>query len=133
MTAGCGIGFPAAYALAPEVAPAAWRSSLSSLMIGFMPLGELVGALVVLLVDPELDNSVKGCSAAYYPSRALSDETCAWRSLCEMSALPAFMFLALATSFLDESPQFLATQGRGEECEQVGAGCTETYHMLDKC
>lgn len=119
--AGCGIGFPAAYSLMPEVAPSTWRSSLSTLMIGFMPLGELIGALVVLLVDPELDNSARGCSASsYYPVRALQEpELCAWRTLCEMSAIPAFFFLVLASRFLDESPQFLASCGRYEECEQV--------------
>lgn len=31
---------------AMQVAPSHWRSSLSTLMIGFMPLGELIGALV---------------------------------------------------------------------------------------
>lgn len=119
--AGCGIGFPAAYSLMPEVAPASWRSSLSTLMIGFMPLGELIGALVVLFVDPELDNSARGCSASsYYPARALQEpELCAWRTLCEMSAIPAFFFLVLAGNFLDESPQFLASCGRYDECEQV--------------
>lgn len=118
--AGCGIGFPAAYSLMPEVAPSHWRSSLSTLMIGFMPLGELIGALVVLFVDPELDNSARGCSSSYYPSMALQEpEICAWRTLCEMSAIPAFFFLILACRFLDESPQFLASSGRYDECEQV--------------
>ncbi|CAE7360647.1 svop [Symbiodinium microadriaticum] len=118
---GCGIGFPAAYSLMPEVAPSGWRSSLNTLMIGFMPLGELIGALVVLFVDPELDNSARGCSMdLYYPSRALMQpELCAWKTLCEMSAIPAFLFLILASKFLDESPQFLANCGRFEECEQV--------------
>jgi len=118
---GCGIGFPAAYSLMPEVAPSGWRSSLNTLMIGFMPLGELIGALVVLFVDPELDNSARGCSMdLYYPSRALiQPELCAWKTLCEMSAIPAFLFLILASKFLDESPQFLANCGRYEECEEV--------------
>lgn len=77
----------------------------------------------MLFVDPELDNSVVGCSLPYYPSRALQEpENCAWKSLCELSAIPAFMFLLLAASFLEESPMFLASQGRGEECEQVRPG-----------
>ncbi|CAE7669240.1 svop-1 [Symbiodinium pilosum] len=118
--AGCGIGFPAAYSLMPEVAPSGWRSSLSTLMIGFMPLGELIGSLVVLMVDPELDNSARGCSFdVYYPSRALMEpELCAWKTLCEMSAIPAFCFLILACRFMDESPHFLANCGRYEECEE---------------
>ncbi|CAE7619725.1 svop [Symbiodinium natans] len=119
--AGCGIGFPAAYSLMPEVAPSSWRSSLSTLMIGFMPLGELIGALVVLFVDPELDNSARGCSIdRYFPSRALLEpELCAWKTLCEMSAIPAFLFFILACRFMDESPQFLANCGRFDECLEV--------------
>lgn len=119
--AGCGIGFPAGYSLMPEVCPSSWKCALSTLMIGFMPLGEMVGALGVLAIDPELDSSAVGCSyEMYYPSKALlQPERCAWKSLCELSAIPAFLFLILAAKFLDESPMWLACHGRYEECEEV--------------
>eukprot|EP00933_Yihiella_yeosuensis_P084723 TRINITY_DN99348_c0_g1_i1.p1 TRINITY_DN99348_c0_g1~~TRINITY_DN99348_c0_g1_i1.p1 ORF type:complete len:525 (+),score=104.71 TRINITY_DN99348_c0_g1_i1:142-1716(+) len=117
---GCGIGFPAVYSLMPEVCPAEWRGGISTLMIGFMPLGELVAALFVLFVDPELNNSAKYCSVGiYYPTKSFLDpERCVWRTLCELSAVPAFIFLMLSSHFLHESPQFLAAQGRWEELEE---------------
>lgn len=118
---GCGIGFPAVYTLMPEVCPAKWRGAVSTLMIGFMPLGEFFAALWVLLVDPELDNSAKGCDFnLYYPTKTLQDpDRCTWKTLCELSAIPAFCFLMLAIKFLYESPQFLAAQGRFDELEKV--------------
>jgi len=119
--AGCGIGFPAGYSLMPEVSPVSWKCGLSTLMIGFMPLGEIIGALGVLAIDPGLNNSAIGCSyEMYWPSKALlQPERCAWKSLCELSAIPAFMFLILAAKYLDESPLWLACHGRYEECEEV--------------
>eukprot|EP00930_Biecheleria_cincta_P035449 TRINITY_DN24383_c0_g1_i1.p1 TRINITY_DN24383_c0_g1~~TRINITY_DN24383_c0_g1_i1.p1 ORF type:complete len:518 (-),score=107.26 TRINITY_DN24383_c0_g1_i1:74-1627(-) len=118
---GCGVGFPAVYTLMPEVCPAKWRGAVSTLMIGFMPLGELFAALWVLLVDPELDNSAKGCDFnMYYPTKTLQDpDRCTWKTLCELSAIPAFCFLMMATNFLYESPQLLASQGRFDELEKV--------------
>eukprot|EP00933_Yihiella_yeosuensis_P048148 TRINITY_DN4418_c2_g1_i1.p1 TRINITY_DN4418_c2_g1~~TRINITY_DN4418_c2_g1_i1.p1 ORF type:complete len:521 (+),score=124.90 TRINITY_DN4418_c2_g1_i1:113-1675(+) len=118
---GCGIGFPAVYSLMPEVCPAKWRGGISTLMIGFMPLGELFAAIFVLFVDPGLNNGSRMCDVGtIYPTKALMDpETCVWRTLCELSAIPAFMFLFITSQFLHESPQFLAAQGRWEELEQI--------------
>lgn len=114
---GCGIGFPAVYSLMPEVCPTKIRGMLSSLMIGFMPLGELFAALVLLWVDPYLNKTRGHCELGIQMITA--DETCSWRSLCAYSALPAFFFFILSYFFLPESPHFLAVNGREEELEQV--------------
>lgn len=117
---GCGIGFPAVYSLIPEVCPAYLRGSLCTLMIGFMPLGELYAAIGVLNIDPYLSHDAFGCEAGYYPSRSLLNPTeCSWKTLCEFSALPALAFFTFVAFFLYESPFFLALQGRHAELEGV--------------
>lgn len=117
---GCGIGFPTVYSLIPEVCPANWRGPVSTLMIGFMPLGELYAALGVLLFDRNLDHTVEGCESGYYPAGSLVDPAdCAWKALCEFSAMPAFACLAFTAVFLNESPLYLAAQGRCEEAQEV--------------
>mmetsp|Transcript_120091 Transcript_120091/g.299578 ORF Transcript_120091/g.299578 Transcript_120091/m.299578 type:complete len:561 (-) Transcript_120091:44-1726(-) len=116
---GCGIGFPSIYSLIPEVCPTKLRGSLSTLMIGFMPLGELYAALLVLLVDPELSHSQGQCeSLAFYPNMLFPRE-CTWRSMCELSALPAFVFLGFSFFFLYESPHYLCSQGRSGDVNEV--------------
>lgn len=117
---GCGIGFPAVYSLIPEVCPMHLRGSVSTLMIGFMPLGELFAAYGVLLIDPTLDRSTRHCEVGYFPSRGLANPTeCSWKTLCEFSALPSFALLVAASFCLYESPHYLAASGRFEELEEV--------------
>jgi len=117
---GCGIGFPTIYAFIPEVCPTELRSSICTLMIGFMPIGELYAAILVLCIDPDLKHTSGHCEAGYFPSRnMMKPYECSWRALCEYSAIPAFVFFGLALCFLHESPQFLAVQGRYDELENV--------------
>lgn len=115
--AGCGIGFPAVYSMIPEVCSTKWRSSISTLLIGFMPLGELYASTGVLLIDPELDSGAEGCEAGvHFPSRGLIYPTeCSWRSLCEFSALPALIFLFLTFFLLHESPHYLICNRKHDE------------------
>mmetsp|Transcript_8130 Transcript_8130/g.17182 ORF Transcript_8130/g.17182 Transcript_8130/m.17182 type:complete len:463 (-) Transcript_8130:83-1471(-) len=118
---GCGVGFPAVYSLIPEVCPTSWRSSISTLMIGFMPLGELFAASGVMLIDPYLDHDAEGCELGYYyPSRNLvNPEECSWKALSEYSAIPAVALLFLSARFLCESPAYLAARGSYEQLEEV--------------
>jgi len=116
---GCGIGFPSIYSLIPEVCPTNFRGGLSTLMIGFMPLGELYAAILVLLVDPTLSHSKGHCEAyGFYPNMLYPRE-CTWRSMCELSAIPAFVFLVLSYFFLYESPHYLCGKGRAEDVNAV--------------
>eukprot|EP00928_Gymnodinium_smaydae_P034345 TRINITY_DN24360_c1_g4_i1.p1 TRINITY_DN24360_c1_g4~~TRINITY_DN24360_c1_g4_i1.p1 ORF type:complete len:499 (+),score=54.01 TRINITY_DN24360_c1_g4_i1:83-1579(+) len=116
---GCGVGFPSVYSLMPEVCPTHLRGSMSSLMIGFMPLGELYAALLVLFVDPTLSSSQHHCELyAHYPNM-YRPFVCTWRTMCELSALPAFFFFVCSFFFLWESPQYLCAHGRAEEARVV--------------
>jgi len=118
---GCGIGFPAVYSLIPEVCPSHTRGSICTLMIGFMPLGEVYAACGVLLIDPKLDGDTDHCDGGvYYPSYGLANpDHCTWKALCEYSALPALVFFLVSYLSLPESPHFLAAQGRYAELEDV--------------
>ncbi|CAD7946524.1 unnamed protein product [Amoebophrya sp. A25] len=44
---------------------------------------------------------------------------CSWRMLCEYSAVPAFLFLALAYFFLEESPHYLRSKGKYSELQKT--------------
>lgn len=114
---GCGIGFPAVYSLMPEVCPTKLRGMLSSIMIGFMPLGELFAALVLLSVDPYLNRTRGHCELGMRV--VTGDAKCSWRTLCVYSALPAFFFFVLSYFFLYESPHYLAMKGERDELDQV--------------
>mmetsp|Transcript_7847 Transcript_7847/g.18294 ORF Transcript_7847/g.18294 Transcript_7847/m.18294 type:complete len:521 (+) Transcript_7847:105-1667(+) len=118
---GCGIGFPAVYSLIPEVCPSHIRGSICTLMIGFMPLGEVYAASGVLLLDPTLTGDTDHCdSGKYYPSYGLvNPDHCTWKALCEYSAIPALVFFLVSYLSLPESPHFLAEQRRYEELEDV--------------
>mmetsp|Transcript_65896 Transcript_65896/g.157539 ORF Transcript_65896/g.157539 Transcript_65896/m.157539 type:complete len:530 (-) Transcript_65896:59-1648(-) len=118
---GCGIGFPAVYSLIPEVCPSTARGSTCTVMIGFMPLGEVYAACGVLLYDRDLDGSTRHCdTGAYYPTRGLMEpDHCSWKALCEYSALPALIFFLVSFAALPESPYFLAERGRVTELEGI--------------
>jgi len=116
---GCGIGFPAVYSLMPEVCPTKIRGMLSSIMIGFMPLGELFAALVLLSVDPELNRTRGHCELGMHV--VTGGSRCSWRTLCIYSALPAFFFFVLSYFLLYESPHYLAMNGEREELDRVMA------------
>lgn len=117
---GCGIGFPTVYTLIPEVCPTHLRGSICTLMIGFMPLGELYAALGVLLIDPNLDRNTADCELGYYPSRGLANpDECSWKTLCEFSAIPAFTFLVFVTFLLYESPHYFNSHGHYAEAGKV--------------
>lgn len=116
---GCGIGFPSVYSLIPEVCPTSTRAGMSTLMIGFMPAGELYAALMVLAVDPTLSHADQQCAGdGPYPN-LIAPTWCTWRTMCELSALPAFTFLLISWFALPESPHWLRTQGRFEELGAV--------------
>lgn len=120
---GCGIGFPSVYSLIPEVCPTEYRGMMSSILIGFMPLGELYAAFLVLAIDPNLEHSSEHCELGW-DSRL---HECSWRMLCMYSAVPAFLFFAAALLFLYESPHFLASKGKHAKAEQVLA-TIERWH-----
>lgn len=102
---GCGIGFPAVYAMIAEVCPTEYRGSTSAVMIGFMALGELFAAVGVFVIDPNLDSS-KGDGRT-------------WRLLVQYSAAPAFVFLAMSACMLMESPLYLVSKGRIDDLNDV--------------
>eukprot|EP00933_Yihiella_yeosuensis_P050519 TRINITY_DN48320_c0_g1_i1.p1 TRINITY_DN48320_c0_g1~~TRINITY_DN48320_c0_g1_i1.p1 ORF type:complete len:656 (+),score=123.50 TRINITY_DN48320_c0_g1_i1:145-2112(+) len=116
----CGIGFPAVYSMMPEVCPVKWRGAICTLMVAFMPIGEFISAFGISRVDPGLNDSQRMCdSGIIYPGKSLQNPTaCVWRTLCEMSAIPAAVFFLLSIFCLDESPMFLAASGRFEEAEK---------------
>jgi len=114
---GCGIGFPAVYSLIPEVCPTNWRGSVSSMMIGFMPLGELCAAIVLWYVDPNLQHTTDHCELGYDIN--IPHHHCSWRHLCVYSAMPAFLFLLVAIYLLFESPHFLAAKNRPDGVDTV--------------
>jgi len=115
---GCGIGFPSVYSLIPEVCPTQWRGIVSALMIGFMPLGEIFAAILVWIIDPNLDHSSHHCEVGY--DWALEGYLeCSWRTLCIYSALPAFFFFGFALFLLSESPHFLGARGKNEATTEV--------------
>jgi putative MFS transporter len=117
---GCGVGFPSVYSLIPEVCPTHMRGIISTIMIGFMPGGELFAALLVLWIDPNLEQTTEHCELGYDATQWVEGYTrCSWRSLCLYSALPAFAFFAIALVGLRESPHFLMARGRTEEAEKV--------------
>lgn len=112
---GCGLGFPAVYALLAETCPTHLRGCISTSLVGFMPLGELFAALLVVLLDPNLSHSKQHCEVFNWYPNMLYPWECKWRSMCEISALPAFVFLLLSWFFLPESPHFLYGKGRYAE------------------
>jgi MFS family permease len=117
---GCGVGFPSVYSLIPEVTPTHMRGIISAIMIGFMPGGELFAALLVLWIDPNLEQTTEHCELGYDAAQWVEGYSrCSWRSLCLYSALPAFVFFSLALFLLRESPHFLMARGRTEEAEKV--------------
>merc|ERR1719201_2067983 len=109
-------------------------------MIGFMPGGELFAAMLVWIIDPNLERTTAHCELGYDLDSWWHGYTnCSWRSLCMYSALPAFLFLVLALVLLPESPHFLAARGRetqplvhpgraasGKAAEEAGALATMT-------
>lgn len=124
---GCGVGFPSVYSLIPEVCPTELRGVTSSVMIGFMPGGELFAAMLVWIIDPNLERTTAHCELGYDLDSWWHGYTnCSWRSLCMYSALPAFLFLVLALVLLPESPHFLAARGRTGEAEVV-------LQQLERC
>eukprot|EP00397_Hematodinium_sp_SG-2012_P037069 GEMP01040114.1.p1 GENE.GEMP01040114.1~~GEMP01040114.1.p1 ORF type:complete len:483 (+),score=89.31 GEMP01040114.1:335-1783(+) len=114
---GCGIGFPAVYSMMPEMCPTHVRGMLSSVMIGFMPLGELFAASILLFVDPHLNRTQGHCEMGFQILGA--DRRCSWRTLCAYSALPSLVFFVFSYFFLSESPHFLATRGKIEDMDLV--------------
>jgi len=114
---GCGIGFPAVYSLIPEFCPTSWRGSTSSMMIGFMPLGELCAAVILWFVDPNLQHTTDHCELGYDVN--IPHHHCSWRHLCVYSAIPAFLFLLVAIFLLFESPHFLAAKNRPDGVDAV--------------
>merc|ERR1719399_150122 len=62
---GCGVGFPSVYSLIPEVCPTELRGVTSSVMIGFMPGGELFAAMLVWIIDPNLERTTAHCELGY--------------------------------------------------------------------
>merc|ERR1719506_355393 len=117
---GCGVGFPSVYSLIPEVCPTHMRGIISAIMIGFMPGGEKFSALLVLWIDPNLEQTTEHCELGYDAAQWVEGYSrCSWRSLCLYSALPAFVFFTAALVALRESPHFLLGQRRTEEAEQV--------------
>jgi len=116
---GCGIGFPSVYTVVSEVCPTHVRGSITTLMIGFMPLGEIFAALLVLFVDKDLDHSQVLCEMFEHWPNLLRPVECTWRTMCELSSLPAFVFLAFSTMLLTESPQYLVAHGRIDDARLV--------------
>ena len=124
-----GIAFPSLFALVSEMSPAHLRGTQIGLTVGFMALGEIFAASVVLIVDPYLQGLESKCTVPFEPTlvravdHAMDGKTfswgCTWRHLCELSAVPAFIFLIFAYFYLPESPVFLAVRGRHAEARRV--------------
>ena len=97
---GIGADYPISSAFVAEIAPARDRSRLLVGAFSFQAVGQLLGVfvgLVVLNVYPHLD---------------------AWRWMLAFGVLPAIVIVWLRRK-TPESPKWLASQGRLEECAEV--------------
>lgn len=95
-----GIGIPTAVTLVTEISPCRWRNAMNCFSFSFFSLGEILMSLFVMGDDPTL--------------RALH-----WRSLLQLTAVPSFLLLLLTRYFLQESPFWLAINGRYDDVRQT--------------
>jgi len=97
---GMGVGQPSALVIGSEVTPKKYRSvALAGAQLSFA-FGALYSCLAIWLDDPQMEHLH-------------------WRNLLVVGAVPALIFWLLAWRFLDESPSFLAANGRADEAKAV--------------
>lgn len=95
-----GLGQPPWNVLAAEVTPAKWRVVVNGMSQSLFALGEIYSAVLVIADDPTMKNLD-------------------WRSLMRLGAIPAALFWAAATFFLQQSPFWLAQTGQHGEAREV--------------
>jgi len=97
---GMGVGQPSALVIASEVSPEKYRPvALVGAQLSFA-FGSLYSCLAIWLDDPQMQHLH-------------------WRNLLVVGSVPALIFWLLAWRFLDESPSFLAANGRADEAKAV--------------
>ena len=110
---GIGADYPISAAFVAEIAPARDRSRLLVGAFSFQAVGQLLGVfvgLIVLNVYPHLD---------------------AWRWMLAFGVIPALVIVWLRRK-TPESPKWLASQGRLEECAEVlSAFCQRRVEVVE--
>jgi len=97
---GMGVGQPSSFVIATEIAPERYRCvNQACTMIAFT-VGSVYSLLAIWLDDPQMQHLH-------------------WRNLLLVSAVPPLIFWPLGWYFMDESPDFLASNGRTEEARDV--------------
>lgn len=114
---GCGIGFPSAFSLITEISPTNSRGWFTSLIVGFMPIGEFFAAVLVWAIDHDLRQSEDLCDVTF--PDLFHPQNCTWRSMAALAAVPAFCFAAIAVAVLPESPLWLQSKGKSDELSSL--------------
>lgn len=100
MGTACGFGQPAVQTYLAEISPSNWRFSMCVLTGMFWMIGELYGALLLTLDDPNLDNLH-------------------WRRLLRAGALPSCVGAILSAVYLEESGVWLSSRGKQLEAMRI--------------
>jgi len=97
---GMGVGQPSSFVMATEICPERYRSVNQACTFLAFTVGSMYSILAIWLDDPQMHHLH-------------------WRNLLLVSAVPPLIFWPLGWYFLDESPDFLAANGRTEEARDV--------------
>jgi len=95
-----GIGQPSWTGMSQEITPKNWRVAMNFTTQGFFILGEMYSASLVYRDDPNMQNLH-------------------WRWLLRCGAIPSAVFGVLSLLLLNQSPMYLASQGRSDSARAV--------------
>jgi len=97
-----GFGLPGANVMICECCPMDQRSNIYSMSMVMFALGQMYSAAIIWGIAP-----------------TLQADTVNWRLLLFFGMIPSGLLLICSYFFLKESPHFLFTEGRYDECEKV--------------
>ncbi|CAE7659716.1 svopl [Symbiodinium pilosum] len=95
-----GVGQPAWLAISSEVTPAYWKVAMAAASQSLFVFGEMYVAFVIMMDD-------------------MTMQVLHWRLLLRFGALPSLCLATISMAYLNESPVFLAMQGRIKEARSV--------------